>query len=191
MSSKFTCNVVDNLKWPAVNTGNIFQYILDNKAFDSKYIGQYKAQKAYSYFKSGFVGKIECHDEPQMQRILIRAKVLPSQKVNDPHRKVWVLLKKSGKIMCAYCSCTAGLCRCCNHVIAVLYKVEHAVSHGMTQFSCTSLPCQWNKPSDNEIAPMTIREITFEKHSKMNPNPSKSLKRGLYDPRPVSKRSYR
>ena len=109
--------------------------------------------------------------------------------MNDPSRQVWILTEKSGEILCAYCTCTAGLCRCCNHVIAALYKVEHAVSHGLTQSSCTSIPCQWNKPTESVSTPMAIKDIIFEKHLKMNPNPRKSVKRRLYDPRPVSKRT--
>ena len=60
--NKLTSWEDDMSKWPSVHTGNIFQFILENKAFDTKYIGQYKAQKAYSYFKSGFVGHVQCHE---------------------------------------------------------------------------------------------------------------------------------
>ena len=53
----------DVKKWPNLNLGQIFQYVIDNKAFEGNYIGQYKARKAYSYFQSG-----------HMQQIYVRTK---------------------------------------------------------------------------------------------------------------------
>ena len=44
--------------FPATHVGQIFNYILKTKAFEAEYIGQYKVKKAYSFFKSGMVGKI-------------------------------------------------------------------------------------------------------------------------------------
>lgn len=35
-----------------------FYTSLKTKAFETEYIGQYKAQKAYSFFKSGWIGDI-------------------------------------------------------------------------------------------------------------------------------------
>ena len=51
----------DLTKWPNLDTGHIFSYILKNRDFnDTDYIGIYKDQKAYSYFDSGFVGPVLC-----------------------------------------------------------------------------------------------------------------------------------
>ena len=41
-------------KWPPVDLGKIFAYILSNKEFDSDYIGKYKDEKAYYCWKSNF-----------------------------------------------------------------------------------------------------------------------------------------
>ena len=56
--SSDTTWVDDMTKWPPVDLGKIFAYILSNKEFDSDYIGKYKDEKAYSYWKSNFVGTI-------------------------------------------------------------------------------------------------------------------------------------
>ena len=47
---------------PRVNLGNVFQYILSTRDFDSDYIGKFNDQKAYNYFDSGFVGQIFIHE---------------------------------------------------------------------------------------------------------------------------------
>lgn len=48
----------DFLKWPKLDLGNIFNYILKVRDFDIDYVGRYKDQKAFSYFDSGFVHPI-------------------------------------------------------------------------------------------------------------------------------------
>ena len=48
----------DMTKWPAVDLGKIFSFILTHNEFDSTYVGKYKDQKAFSYWKSNFVGRI-------------------------------------------------------------------------------------------------------------------------------------
>jgi len=52
------CLVDDVTKWPSVDLGKVFSYILKLKEFDAEYIGKYKDQKGYSYDESGFVDTI-------------------------------------------------------------------------------------------------------------------------------------
>jgi len=54
------CPVDDVTKWPSLDLGRIFSYILKIKEFDAEYVGKYKDQKRYSYYQSGFVGTIWC-----------------------------------------------------------------------------------------------------------------------------------
>eukprot|EP00794_Sanderia_malayensis_P017233 gene17233-18954_t len=42
-------------KWPKIDMGSIFSYILKVRDFDYDHIGRYKDHKAYSYFDSGCV----------------------------------------------------------------------------------------------------------------------------------------
>ena len=65
--------VNDVSNWPRTDIGKVFAYIIRKKAFDTDYIGQYKARKAYSYFMSGFVHEIFSHNIGT--RILVKAKV--------------------------------------------------------------------------------------------------------------------
>ena len=59
-------NFVDDIKsWPNTNIGQIFAYFLENKTYDTEYIGQYKLRKAYTFFKSGFVDKLFVKSEEE------------------------------------------------------------------------------------------------------------------------------
>ena len=45
----------DVQKWPEIDDGKLFSYILKVRAVDVEYIGKYKDQKAYSYWMSGLI----------------------------------------------------------------------------------------------------------------------------------------
>ena len=40
--------------------------------------------------------------------------------------ELWIVVKPTGKIVTAWCSCVAEASKCFDHVIATLYKVEYA-----------------------------------------------------------------
>ncbi len=158
-------NFEDNVRnWPPVDLGKIFHYILNSKAFEADYVGQYKVKKAFSYFKSGFVGQV-LSEKLSENKTVLKSKVLPSQKVTSSSHTVWALIEKNGDILTAYCSCTAGLSRCCNHVIALLYKIEYAVSEGYTNSTCTDIKCQFNDRSNKVIKGCKLKDI-FSKNMK-------------------------
>eukprot|EP00794_Sanderia_malayensis_P003120 gene3120-3588_t len=144
--------------------------------------------KAYSYFKSGFVSQIVSLklDGDNKGNIIFKSSVLPSQKVSCAPHTVWILVGKTGNVLTAYCSCTAGLSRCCNHVIAVLYKINFAVFEGLTNPSCTEVKSKYNDRSKKVIKGCKIRDLTFEKHvlSKeiKKPQINSTVKRA-FDPR--------
>ena len=74
----------DVSKWPSINLGHIFQYILETKEFNIDYVGKYKTQKAYSYFTSRFVGPVTW-TSIQEDRCFIQGSVIPSQSVTCCH----------------------------------------------------------------------------------------------------------
>ena len=68
---------------------------------------------------------------------ILKCKIVPSQRVSiKPY--VWAIIEKDqidkpgGKIYSAYCTCTAGLQGGCNHVVAMLFKIESAFATGAT-----------------------------------------------------------
>jgi len=57
----------------------------------------------------------------------------------------------------------------CNHVAAVLFKVEHAWKMGWTNKACTSKPCVWNQPAKKQkLTPKKSKDMEWRKphHSK-------------------------
>ena len=177
-------------KWPKVDIGNIFSYILEKKAFTTEYIGQYKVRKAYSHFKSGFVHEVVWSLTPT-GNIILFSKVTPSTKIRAQPHNVWVVCKPAGDILCGYCSCTAGYSKCCNHLIAVLYKVEYANQHGLTNPSCTEVACYWNSSSKNDIGPARIKDMSLQAHKQERPTSSYSLNdtsKQEFDARPLAMR---
>ena len=123
-------------------------------------MGQYKIRKAFRYFKNGFVDKIVT--KPMNDHsMLAKTVVMPSQRLNDDKHLVWILFDKSGNIITAHCSCTAGMSQCCNHIVAALYKIEFANENGLTSPLCTEESCKWNT-STKAISPMKIKDMDIE-----------------------------
>ena len=181
----------DLTKWPKVDIGNIFSYILEKKAFSTEYIGQYKVRKAYSHFKSGFVHEVVSSTTPT-GNIILFSSVTPSTRIRTQPHKVWVVCKPTGDIMCGYCSCTAGYNKCCNHLIAVLFKVEYANQQGLTNPSCTDVACYWNSSSKKDIGPSRIKDMNVQAHKLGRPPSSHSLNGTLkqeFDARPLPMRN--
>ena len=115
---------------------------------------EYKLGKAYRYFSCDFVREIYYHlvSERSCQCIL-KCKIVPSQRVSIKPYDVWAIIEKDqidklgGKIYSAYCTCTAGLQGGCNHVVAMLFKIESAVATGATNPSKTTTDNTWEQGS--------------------------------------------
>ncbi|PIK48225.1 hypothetical protein BSL78_14911 [Apostichopus japonicus] len=110
-------------------------------------LSDYKEGKAFSYFESKWLKEIFYHHISEDSPVcFLKADCLPSQNVRSIPHKSWVVLeKKTGKIRSAYCTCLAGLGTTCNHVAAVVFKVDHAFMMGQSAaVPCTSKQCTWN-----------------------------------------------
>ena len=174
----------DLTKWPNLDTGHIFSYILKNRDFnDTDYIGKYKDQKAYSYFDSGFVGPVLCYEyedyKPTSRKIvLLFANVRASFNINT-EKSLWIAIDKQDpenpEILSADCTCMAGASEGCNHAIAALYKVEYANNKGLTLLTCTEKACQWNS-TRKEIEPRRVCDIFARKKLASNQSESKTAK---------------
>ena len=148
--------------WPEVNLGNIFEYILRMKEFDKEYIGKYKDQKAYSYFDSGFVGELLVSKINEGTKKALFYSVQGSMSIHKK-KEVWVVANPDGMIIPAWCFCMTRASRCCNHVSALLYKVEYANANNFCSPACTSIPYGWNKSTTKIIEPKMISEIAVRR----------------------------
>ena len=180
-------SIEDVSLWSRVDIGKVFAFVIEKKAFETEYIGQYKARKAYSYFMSGFVHNIFINEISE-ENVVLKAKVTPSQKLREDPREAWVLCSKSGDVICGYCTCTAGFAECCNHVVAILYKVEFANSKGMIDHACTDVACAWNVSTQRDVQFMKIKDVQIRKHDVTKRRKKRLVQsefKKIFDPRPI------
>ena len=74
---------------------------------------------------------------PESKYCILRTLITPSHRTSNIAYHVWEIIEKDGerpgeKIYSAYCTCTAGILGCCNHVTAMLFRAEAAVRSGAT-----------------------------------------------------------
>jgi hypothetical protein len=55
----------------------------------------------------------------------------------------------------------------CNHVAAILFKLEYVTRLEMSDPACTSAICQWDEPSKSNSIPVSVRlqDMKFTKPS--------------------------
>ena len=147
--------------WPKVDLGKIFSFLISKKEQDMDFIGNYKSQKAYSYFMSGFVDIV--YSIKENGRHVIKSCVTPSQSIrNEPH-DLWMAIDEDHNILGSWCRCIAGHAQICNHVIAVLYKLEYVNNLGYNNPSCTSIPCGWNSSTRKDVQPCCVSAMNPRK----------------------------
>ena len=82
-----------------------------------------------------------------------------SQSLSQPSLHPWRAAEKIGTIVCAHCTCIAGVGEACSHIAALLFAAETNIQM-MKNTSCTSVLCSWLAPSCRiEYAP--ISQIDF------------------------------
>ena len=163
-------------KWPSVYYMDIERFLCRlNKSDDllRRLSCDYKEGKSYRYYKCDFVKEIFYHNISEKDKYCyVRCRVTPSMRFSNAAYYVWALIEKDsdtpgGSIASAYCTCTAGLLGCCNHVIAMLFRIEAAVRTGVTKPSCTSLLSKWNVPKGTKtiLEQKPVCELVFSKSS--------------------------
>lgn len=160
--------------WPPVSIMDIVDHFREQNENSDKLLSEYKSGKAYDYFKSEWLKEIHYNslnhlvsDYPGVDKYcVLKAKCTPSQRIHDTYHDVWITVgKETGTVACAYCNCAAGLSQTCNHVAAILFRVEAAVRAGWTNPTCTSQKAKWIIPAPKTVVEVTpISEIEIEVH---------------------------
>ena len=101
----------------------------------------YKSLDGYNFI-NGWVNSVTVLSIGKQKNYLFLAVVKHSQSLSVALLKVWIAIKEDGEVLCAHCTCMAGLGEACFHVAAVLFAAE-ANAITKRQFSSTSLPCSW------------------------------------------------
>ena len=166
--------------WPPISIADIVDHFREQKSDSDKLLSAYKARKAFDYYKTEWLKGLFYNSlnhfvssYPGLDKYcVLKAKCTPSQRLNDPYHDMWMAIEKeTGKVTCAYCNCAAGLSQTCNHVAAMLFRVEAAVRAGFTNPTCTSQKLQWNVPKDDTFIKATpISEIEIEVHKYGEPS---------------------
>ena len=160
-------------KWPSVDYRNTEKFLCQiNKSSDLPLYLEldYKAQHTniinVNLLKKSFTNMCLLNQNTASQRMPIS---------KDIKHYITTIIEKDGersgeKIYFAYCACTARLLGCCNHVTAMLCRLEAAVHSGATKASSTSVLACWNVSTGckttfehKSLADLTFHEYHYKK----------------------------
>ena len=139
--------------WPHVyltDINHFYRDVITKKNLIQRIECEYKHGKAYRYFRNNFLHEMFVNNVSEDTKYCILC--LPSQRISQKPNTVWVIVRKDegesrgGGIKSAYCTCSAGLIRSCNHVAGLLFRVEAVVLTGVAHPTCTSKLSEWNIP---------------------------------------------
>jgi len=112
-------------EWPDVSYPDVFNYLIETTSeYTHEQLKAYKSLEAYNYLMNGWINYIAVlKSSNKLTYYLLIATVKHSQSLSAVPLKVWVAIKSEGTILCAHCTCMAGLGEACSHVAAALYAV--------------------------------------------------------------------
>ena len=143
-------------------------------------------QKGYRFFFENYVHNIEAVKQESF--VYVRARCYRSQRKNESPHSINIRLSDDGHVADAKCSCAAGVQGLCNHVVGLLYNVNHVIVMGLKEFpeagTCTDNPQQWHKPRTSGIKPEPIMGYTVIRPSySSSSNNTRGLCCTLYEAR--------
>ena len=109
-----------------------------------------------------------------------------SQRLGDPPLRPWISIKLDGEVVCAHCTCIAGVGEACSHIGATLFALETSIKL-LKNTACTSMPCEWLRTSAQKIEYAEGASIEFvSPRRKFNEVRCESIGRGRTHRRPTS-----
>ena len=109
---------------------------------------------------AGWVGGVQALKAGATTNVFFLAKVRHSQSISSKHLEPWVAVNSNGSVLCAHCTCKAGLGEACSHVSALLFSL-YARTVVVQNTSCTSKPCSCITPSLKDVEFAKIKDIDF------------------------------
>ena len=126
-------------------------------------------------------------------RCFVKGLVQPQMKENQAPYSVWVMLvKSSGKVEEAECSCKGGIYGSCKHVAALLEYVLVEVVRGANR-TCTEKEMKWHKPKKGKKTDFLLEIPAIKVSAKTDvisvlQTQGETSSRHGFDPRPLQLR---
>ena len=162
---------VEWFEWPDITYGYIYNYLILTPSYCThEQLKAYKSLDGYNSFANGWVSDVQVTNATGATRpsiFMFTALVRQSQSLSLPPLKVWIATYSSGEVVCAHCTCMAGIGEACTHIAALLFTAE-TNTQIKSHFSCTSLPCTWLPSSFQKVPYAEIDFTTARKKRKFS-----------------------
>ena len=126
-------------KWPNDEYPDIYNYLVNTcSPYTKDMLKAHKSLEGYKYITAGWVSNATLQELPGSTpvKVILIAKVKHSQPRSATLLQPWVAVESNDNVICAHCTCKAGLGEASLHIAAILFPIE-AQTHVTKNTSCT------------------------------------------------------